>query len=774
MKKLSNLISSLSILCLAIAALCFGVFAAIKVTYQVSGSISYEVSGAFVDIDTKIYASSTYLTNEQVDTKVEGLISETADISALGLSAYKTDIPVFKSQGSDELETQPITGVNLTENNAYFFVINVKNNSSDINVWAQAKESVYPTNVYEYNSGMQTTIQGNSKNIVIALAVDDPTVSLSGDYTIGVDVGTEEAPITFDSNTQTVSKSTTQTVTELNIPNYVDGTKVEVLGDFSNLTTLTKLTVPKTVETASQGALNGCNALEDLTIPFVGNNRDITETESITANKYGTSFTDTVLAKTEYFGHIFDFEFSDTGVGPEGSNASISFNIGPATCYYYYTIPTSLKNVKVTDMDKIFGFRGIQIELLYDLGDPTEISFAAFQANNATLIEIPKTVQILCGNTFYGCSLKQVIFEEGSQLTSIEGYDFWYCTNLLEITIPSGVNSIGNFAFYYCSSLASVSIPSGVESIGDSAFSYCSSLTEIIIPNSVTSIGDSAFNGCQFTNVICNIQGTNYSLVNGKLTIKNMRLEEDTEYPEWYNDGINGLVTSVEFPANCTEIVDNAVYNCDSLTEITIPSSVTNIGTYAFSDCDNLTSVIFAENSQLESIGESAFNGCQFTNVICNIQGTDYSLVNGKLTIKNLRADTTVENTSCPEWHNDNINPLVTSVEFPANCTEIVHRAFYDCDSLTEITIPSSIKIIEYASFSSCSNLENIIFMHISGTVIIKYQAFDTTNSDAIATFVEGVSWSDGTNTYTASTTLTNLQSTSSSSTKTWTITTTA
>ena len=65
------------------------------------------------------------------------------------------------------------------------------------------------------------------------------------------------------------------------------------------------------------------------------------------------------------------------------------------------------------------------------------------------------------------------------------------------VVIPSEVNygdetlkvtRIGKSAFEHCTNLVSVTIPSGVTSIEKYAFNGCSSMTSITIPNSVTSI----------------------------------------------------------------------------------------------------------------------------------------------------------------------------------------------------------------------------------------------------------------------------------------------
>lgn len=93
-----------------------------------------------------------------------------------------------------------------------------------------------------------------------------------------------------------------------------------------------------------------------------------------------------------------------------------------------------------------------------------------------------------------GCKAS-VIPADGS-LTSIGEYAFFWCTNLINISIPGGVTSIGYQAFAGCENLQSVSIPSSVTSIGNYAFYGCIRLETLSIPSSITSIGKYAFNHC--------------------------------------------------------------------------------------------------------------------------------------------------------------------------------------------------------------------------------------------------------------------------------------
>ena len=64
-------------------------------------------------------------------------------------------------------------------------------------------------------------------------------------------------------------------------------------------------------------------------------------------------------------------------------------------------------------------------------------------------------------------------------VVGIEEKAFSGCSNLKQITIPSGVETIGDYAFEGCESLESITIPDSVTSIGSYAFRYCYSLTNI-------------------------------------------------------------------------------------------------------------------------------------------------------------------------------------------------------------------------------------------------------------------------------------------------------
>ena len=81
-------------------------------------------------------------------------------------------------------------------------------------------------------------------------------------------------------------------------------------------------------------------------------------------------------------------------------------------------------------------------------------------------------------------------------IKNISDYAFCNCSSLTNVTIGDSVTTIGSWAFYDCISLTSATIPDSVTTIGDGAFSDCDILTSVTIPDSVTTIGDYAFYYC--------------------------------------------------------------------------------------------------------------------------------------------------------------------------------------------------------------------------------------------------------------------------------------
>jgi len=443
--------------------------------------------------------------------------------------------------------------------------------------------------------------------------------------------------------------------TTYNIPNNV--TSIELYA-FSGCTNLTSITISDSITNIGNSAFRGCTSLVSVTIPDSVTSIDVGAFEDC------TSLTSITIPNSVISIHPYAFQgcTSLTSVTIPNSVTSIDD--------YAFQGCTSLKSVNYSgtksQWESIKGYNSISQIVKCNDGIYAKSKEIIIDGITFKLSDYYTTQVTGYSGSLVNITIPESVAYEGLtfNVTSIGDKAFYKCTSLISATIPDSVKSIGDYAFCNCTSLISATIPYSVKSIGDYAFCNCTSLTSVTIPDSVTSIGDHAFDCCT-------------------------------------------SLTSVTISDSVKSIGDYAFSSCENLTSVIIPGSVTSIGRSTFYNCTSLTSIDYNGTvSQWKSIKG-------YGNVSKIIKCKDGIVGNGNTVI--------IDNLKYKIY--DDTASLVGYVDTPENLmipksfwydgytfkvSSIGVEAFYNCTSLTSVTIPNSVTSIGSSALSGCSNLKSV------------------------------------------------------------------
>ena len=445
---------------------------------------------------------------------------------------------------------------------------------------------------------------------------------------------------------------------------------------FRECSSLTSVTIPRTVTAIGEHAFAGCTALDSVEISDLDRWCGI-DFESESANPCyhahrlflkGKEVTEPVISDTV------------TTIG--------SFAFSGCTSISSVHIPSAVTSIGSASFSNCSSLTAITV----DDGNPVYDSRDSCNA----IIETARSILIV------GCQ-KSVI--PGS-VRAIGGWAFYCCTGLTSIYIPNSVSEIGFEAFYRCSSLIGVNIPNSVKVIGYQAFYGCSSLRGIHIPGSVRSIGDSAFEYCP-------------SLSSMSVAIDNPRFDSRDDCNAIIDSRENSLIAGCRntvIPSTVMAVGDYAFSGCSTLASIDIPVGVDSVGDYAFRGCTVLRSVTLPMG--LNSIGASAFFDCQALNRV-EIPATVRSI--GAFAFEHCPAIHSMSVASGnPHYDSrDSCNAIIETARgtlvagcmntvIPATVTTIGDNAFSGCFMLTSLSIPKSVTSIGNYAFMGCTSLSSI------------------------------------------------------------------
>lgn len=276
---------------------------------------------------------------------------------------------------------------------------------------------------------------------------------------------------------------------------------------------------------------------------------------------------------------------------------------------------------------------------------------------------------------FCGSIIENV--ELSSNIKEIGRYSFWYCDDLLSVSLPDSLKVINDSAFSNCTSLLSIDFPEQLEEIGSAAFYRCEKIEKVIIPSSIQEISSSTFSQCSLLESIDVESGnSSYCSIDGVL------------YERWYN----------EVELLCVPSGKKGTYSIPENTDIgsalsgSVSASISGPEITMFSSL-NLTGVVFPKKFSYSS---SLFVGSPYLREISVVEGSEWlQSRDGILFSKN--DDKTYTLRQYPVLKSG------SSYTVPSDVSVIASNAFkcvnYYGRVLKSITIPKSVTDIETEAF---------------------------------------------------------------------------
>ena len=449
-------------------------------------------------------------------------------------------------------------------------------------------------------------------------------------------------------------------------------------GAFGNCHQLTRVELPGTVTRIGGWAFDNCPELKRVIIP-----------ESVTsigncAFRYDYNL-ETVICLIPTPPTIYNETFSCF------SNATLIVPSSSVTAYSNANQWRSFSAIKAANFN--FVYEGVFCKITSSTDNTVAVVRSIDEQNfNSTdyvgNVTIPLTVTY-GGEIYTVTNIDHHAFYYNKQLervylpptiTTIGERAFYGCENLVLLSLAEGLTNIGRYAVCLCHRLTSVTLPETLNTIAEYAFYYCDNLTQVIIPNAVTSLDKGVFDNCS-------------------------------------------SLESVILGSGLTCIGANAFSHCSSLIGInsmatTPPVIVSN--TFMSQHYNNATLIV--PKASLSAYQEATY-WSNFTNFETTGTTFEYNGIYYYINDDGQTASVTYKDTNYNSYSGSvEIPDYVTHNGLNYKVTAIGEHAFYNCQNLTWVSLPSWLTSIGDHAFSKCIELRSITLP--PGVTIIESYAF--------------------------------------------------
>jgi len=461
---------------------------------------------------------------------------------------------------------------------------------------------------------------------------------------------------------------------------------VQKIGDYAfESISATAIVVPNSIDQMGLGVFYGCNKLQSLSIPFVGQGREASAYNAVLGYIFGYT-----TYKGNYYGSGNNNFINEVYGSANGAIWQYSCIHSSYRTSFYYYVPASLTSVTVTDQ--------------------TVVPTAAFNGcNSINTITFTSTLNGIGIASFQNCtSLSKFNSEQENTLclygknASVGNYAFNGCSTVENILLDENVNVLGDYAFANCVNVKEINLNDSISSIGAYAFKNLAIPTEVVVYNSTTHIGCGAFQGCNgLTEMSLPFTGKSTD-ANAYEAVFGYVFGYTTYKGSYYGSGNTNFINEVygnaegavwQYSCINSSYRTSFYYHIPSgLQKVTITNQ-NNIRIAAFNGCQYINEIAYTKT--ISDIGEAAFQNCKaLKRFNSNVDGKadlagEYTQI-GKHAFKNCSSinDVVIPNgvTTIGDYAFESLS--VTSLTIPDTVEQIGVGALYGCNKLQSLSIP--------------------------------------------------------------------------------------
>ncbi len=215
-------------------------------------------------------------------------------------------------------------------------------------------------------------------------------------------------------------------------------------------------------------------------------------------------------------------------------------------------------------------------------------------------------------------TLNSLLFEEGSQMSEFEDFQF-YKTTIGSVVLPDSIQTLSNYCFQDAT-IGTFNCGKCIKTIGDYAFYKAAISGELVLPKSVVKIGEYAFYNLSVSDFIFEDGETGLkSIPQYSFALFNSTAHNSLVIPEGityigehaFEGARTSVFTTITIPTSVNVVADYAFYRVTDDIYFETCNNVKYIGRYAFAQSD--LQVDFNQGvrfDKLEYLGDFAFEKC--------------------------------------------------------------------------------------------------------------------------------------------------------------------